>query len=804
MRYFFISFLFSIYFNCLYSQVNITYKVDISNSGLNLAATGIRIGGNFTTIGLTSIPDWTPSASVCAMADEGNGWWSITVNYPATVVGQSQMFKFVNGDWGSQEDDVQISDCGVDDGSGNINRMIEIPDTDSTFYFKWNECMYRYPNFLWSSQVGSGANELTGATAIDAIGNVYIAGSFEGTVDFNPGSGTYNLTASDKDIFVQKLDPSGNFLWAAKYGTGGTEIVNAIDIDENGSVYVCGTRTGSGWGEDVIMIKLTPSGLLSWNSSASVAGNQRGIGVRYHDNHVIYTGSFEGTGYFGSGGGGTLSASGNSDAYIAKVSAAGGNLIWAKKISGPLNEVGNDVQVSDNGDIYVCGNFNGTVDFNPGSDVTELSTSGDCDGYIVKLTSAGNFIWAKQLNSGISSGVNCRSILLNGMGQVLTTGSFYGQTDFDTGSGFQGLYSVGSYDAFVHNLDSSGTFNWVKQLQAENSNYWSESVKITGDSFNDFYIIGNFNGSVDFDPSGSVQQLNAFGSQHIFLGKFDAFGNYKWLENIGIGSAGGIDANLYGSVAITGAFSNTISFNSNVFNSSGNDDLFAARIGPCVETVIIDSICDGSNYDFAGQSITNPGEYIRLLSGLDGCDSLVRLNLLVLSSDFNLVCGSTQQLFTSPPFAVQFLNGTANLNDYSFEWIWGDGSSSVSNNSSVFHEYDFNGTYTVTIVAQHNVTGCSDTLVLSDYIYCTGGTNSISEPESIHYRLIPNPTSSISTLEWFDGTNDDFHVLDIFGRLLMKGKLVGGFATIDLTEVSSGTYFLILEKSSEAIKLVKE
>jgi hypothetical protein len=90
-------------------------------------------------------------------------------------------------------------------------------------------------------------------------------------------------------------------------------------------------------------------------------------------------------------------------------------------------------------------------------------------------------------------------------------------------------------------------------------------------------------------------------------------------------------------------------------------------------------------------------------------------------NNFNPAFSSTQQLFTSPPFAVQFSNTTANPSNYSFVWNWGDGSTTASNNASVFHEYLYNGQYTVSLIATNIVTGCSDTTTITDYIFCTGG-----------------------------------------------------------------------------------
>lgn len=78
-------------------------------------------------------------------------------------------------------------------------------------------------NFLWAKQMSGATTDEGYSIAVDANGNVYTTGAFTGTADFNPSTdpntGTYNLTAvGNYDIFVSKLDASGNFVWAKQFG----------------------------------------------------------------------------------------------------------------------------------------------------------------------------------------------------------------------------------------------------------------------------------------------------------------------------------------------------------------------------------------------------------------------------------------------------------------------------------------------------------------------------------------------------------------------------------------------------------
>ena len=132
------------------TNFDVTYKVDITNylaGGATLAANGIRVGGNFGDFGGSvaagPVANWSPGDANSAMTDEGNNIWSITVSYPVASLGATQLYKFVNGDWGSNEgtdaaNTIAVDSCGVDDGAGNINRTYVL--MPGTVCYVWDAC----------------------------------------------------------------------------------------------------------------------------------------------------------------------------------------------------------------------------------------------------------------------------------------------------------------------------------------------------------------------------------------------------------------------------------------------------------------------------------------------------------------------------------------------------------------------------------------------------------------------------------------------------------------------------------------
>jgi len=134
----------------------------------------------------------------------------------------------------------------------------------------------------WAKQMGSSDSNYSTAITVDNMGNVYTTGTFQGTIDFDPGPGVFNLTSIDVynggDIFIQKLDASGNFIWAKKMGGVAWDKSNSIAVDNFGNVYTTGAFIATvdfdpGPGtlnlvsvsfDDIFIQKLDASGNLLW------------------------------------------------------------------------------------------------------------------------------------------------------------------------------------------------------------------------------------------------------------------------------------------------------------------------------------------------------------------------------------------------------------------------------------------------------------------------------------------------------------------------------------------------------------
>jgi hypothetical protein len=360
----------------------------------------------------------------------------------------------------------------------------------------------------WAKSWGSPSTifpEVGNAIAVDGSGNACTIGSYSGIVDFDPGPGTFTLSSAGGsiDIFISKVDASGNFMWAKTLG-------------------------GSGSGEE------------GFGITTDAAGN------------VYATGYFQGSSDFDPGPGTfTLTSVGFYDVFVIKLDAAG-NFVWAKNFgnTGLGNDYGYAIKADAPGNVYVTGIFNATADFDPGAGTTNLTSAGSDDIFISKFDAAGNFMWAKNMG-GTSSDIS-RSIDIDAAGNIYLSGNFKGTTDLDPGVGTYTLTSVAANDIFVCKLDASANFIWGKQFGGTGDQY-APSVHVAGTS--DVYTTGNFQNTVDFDPGAGTYTLASAGGVDAYISKLDALGNFVWAKRIGgSGNDNGLSVSTDGLGNVYGRF----------------------------------------------------------------------------------------------------------------------------------------------------------------------------------------------------------------------------------------------------------
>ncbi|MCD6067963.1 MAG: gliding motility-related protein [Bacteroidetes bacterium] len=397
-------------------------------------------------------------------------------------------------------------------------------------------------NFVWAKQVGSTSLDIATSIAVDAAGNVYTAGYFQGIADFDPGAGTFNLTPGSigsPDNFILKLDGAGNFVWAKRTGNSGGENTNGIAVDAVGNIYTTGYFAGT----------------VDFDPEAGTSN---------------------------------LTSAGAADIFVSKLDATG-NFLWAKRMGGVDADIGYGVAVDATGNVYTTGSFSNTADFDPGAGTANLSGAG---GFVSKLDPTGTFIWAKRLGAG---GTYSYAIEVDATGNVYTTGGFQATGDFDPGAGTANLTSAGSWEAFVSKLDAAGNYVWANSL---GSTGFDTGNAITVDAVGNVYTTGNFSGTVDFDPGTGVSNFVSAGNGDIYIWQLGASGNFiRAYQMTGAGNdeGNGITIDAFGNVYTAGTFESTVDFDpaTRVLNlsSAGIGDIFIHKLG----TAAVALNFDGSN-----------------------------------------------------------------------------------------------------------------------------------------------------------------------------------------------------------------
>lgn len=238
-----------------------------------------------------------------------------------------------------------------------------------------------------------------------------------------------------------------------------------------------------------------------------------------------------------------LSAVGGLDIYVSKYDTSG-NLIWAKRFGGTEDDDGSAIAVDSSGNVYFTGSFEGVADFNPGTEVYNLTSNGSSDIFVCKLDPDGNFLWAKQMG-GISN-ESGKGITVDGSGNVYVTGDFESTVDFDPGTGTNILTSNGKTDLFICKFNTTGDFQWVRQIGAGD---YDRGEALHMDNANNLFITGSFSGTVDFDPGDGIYELTSTGTSGFVL-KLNEMGDFEWatkLSNNVTGYAIALDAhgNIY-------------------------------------------------------------------------------------------------------------------------------------------------------------------------------------------------------------------------------------------------------------------
>jgi hypothetical protein len=278
------------------------------------------------------------------------------------------------------------------------------------------------------------------AIAADASGDVVITGTFPGAIDFGGGAMT---AAGYADIFVAKLNDSGDHVWSERFGlVNHTQQVEHIALDGQGRVLLTGSFSESGdfgsgllagkGGNDIFVAVLDASGAPVWSKSFGDGSYQEGgrVGADAAGNVYISGDLFGSCADFGDG---LLCGAGKGDIFVAKFDPAGQPL-WSMAFGDNGEQLVGDMAIDAAGNVYLTGYMTGTVDFGGGAlgPVIEETTSYTCfDIFVAKLGPDGEHIFsARYGDTSVDIGA---AIAVDASKDVFITGRYDKDLSFGDG-----------------------------------------------------------------------------------------------------------------------------------------------------------------------------------------------------------------------------------------------------------------------------------------------------------------------------------------------------------------------------------
>lgn len=402
------------------------------------------------------------------------------------------------------------------------------PNTNDLFIAKYTAA----GNLAWAKQLKGPLNEEMYGILLDHAGNVLIHGYFEGSMVFDPAIPTATLGQYPNSNFIAKFDAAGNFMWCGKLKNATIPIGNTLAVDQSDNIYLTGnvlgvcdfdmsagsaSITSTAGSPDAFIAKYTPAGAYVFAFAFGNTMHESGTSIAVTTaGDIFISGEFNSNTCDFDPGPATanVNTNGGMDVFLAKYNSSG-NYQFAYAF-GDVNYDNGSLLVADaNDNLYLTGRFAGTIDFDPSSSVSTITTTASgLDIVVAKYSPGGALLWASSFGGPAGDAVT--TVTVDAANNLLTGGFFSGPADFDPSPATVTFTSSNTQAMFLAKYNSAGQYVWAAPFEGP-----TIVNSVADDNSGGVVAAGSFINQTDFDPSAQTYTVLADGGTNAFLAKFN-------------------------------------------------------------------------------------------------------------------------------------------------------------------------------------------------------------------------------------------------------------------------------------------
>lgn len=480
------------------------------------------------------------------------------------------------------------------------------------------------PAYNWAGAVSGSGTDMVKAVKTDGAGNVYVAGYYAGSnvdFDFSSGSTVLSSVNSGLDIFIAKYSSSGQLQWAKSIGGAGAEEAYDLALDQSGNIWITGyftdtadfnpsaatNKLGAVGYNDIFLAKYDTSGNYLWAGAMGGPDDDfaSAICVNPANGNICITGRFFSIADFNPAAAVKNDTSaGAHDIFIAQYTTAG-IFVNERRVGGPGEDFGIDLAIDATGNFLVSGRYAGTVNFNPGGAVSNMTSNGAGDAFLAKYNPSLILSWSVSIG-GPNAIDFALGVAVDATGSAYVCGYINGSTDFDptAGTAIVSAPATNYVSGYVAKYSSAGVYQWV-------NGYWgtfnTTAFTVALDASSNVYVTGYSEGAFDANPGPDTLRVNTSGHDPYLL-KYSTTGLPIWgypLVNGGNSLGNGLCIDNNSAIYLTGYFNINIDVDISPVNrkletTTNSQEGFIVKFAECnfppaptVSASPSDSICSG-------------------------------------------------------------------------------------------------------------------------------------------------------------------------------------------------------------------